>query len=200
MKNSDPFIKAAEGALIIDSHVNGELFLDRYATIKETITQGFNGIGCFSYVRRSRIGRYTHFGSRVSIGGANHPLDWLSIGSFQYRDDCWSSKCHNLPFDEGEGAQVGNDVWIGDNSVLCGGIEIGTGAIIGAGTVVTKSVEPYSIVIGNPARLLRKRFDEKICEKIIFTRWWNKDPHELEKLPFNDIELFIDQYNERFGA
>ncbi len=75
--------------------------------------------------------------------------------------------------------QIGNDVWIGDDAIILPGISIGDGAIIGAGAVVTKSVEPFLIVAGNPARPIRKRFNQQVIDNIVMTNWWNWSPNEM---------------------
>jgi len=189
----------SEGSLIKDSVVLGEVFLDRYACITRSSLLGYNAIGCFSYVRNSILGRYTHIGSRVSVGGAKHPLDWVSIGSFQYRNDCWKSKSSIIPFDEGDGVNIGSDVWIADNSVVLGNVSLGVGSVIGAGSVVVKDVPPYMIVCGNPAREMRMRFDQIHVDHLLKTQWWNKSPKELEGLTMNDPSQFIYDFNSKFN-
>jgi acetyltransferase-like isoleucine patch superfamily enzyme len=76
---------------------------------------------------------------------------------------------------------IGNDVWIGQNAIILPSVaRIGDGAVIGAGAVVTKDVEPYSIVVGNPARLLRYRFSQETIVKLQESRWWEKSVGELD--------------------
>jgi acetyltransferase-like isoleucine patch superfamily enzyme len=68
---------------------------------------------------------------------------------------------------------IGNDVWLGYGSMIMSGVGIGDGAVIAAGAVVTRDVEPYSIVAGNPARLIKKRFDEETIDKLLKIKWWD---------------------------
>ena len=77
---------------------------------------------------------------------------------------------------------IGNDVWIGQNAVILPGVCIGDGAIIGANAVVGSDVAPYTIVIGNPARTLRKRFDDELTELLLQFKWWNKSVEEINSL------------------
>jgi virginiamycin A acetyltransferase len=77
---------------------------------------------------------------------------------------------------------IGNDVWIGQNAVILPGVHIGDGAIIGADSVVGSNVEPYTIVIGNPARKLRKRFDDELIELMLKFKWWDKSIEEINEL------------------
>ena len=76
---------------------------------------------------------------------------------------------------------LGNDVWVGTNAVILGGLTIGDGAVIGAGAVVTKDVEPYSIVVGNPAREIKKRFSDQIIASLLEIKWWDFPPDVLAK-------------------
>jgi len=92
---------------------------------------------------------------------------------------------------------IGNDVWIGTNVIILSGVKIGDGAVIGAGSVVTKDVEPYAIVAGNPAKLVRMRFDEETVDILLRIKWWNWDiQHIREDMPLllsNRVKEFIDK-------
>ena len=87
---------------------------------------------------------------------------------------------------------IGNDVWIGYGATIFGGIKIGNGAVIGARSVVTKNVPPYSIVVGNPARVIKYRFDSETIKKLQLIRWWN---WSLEKI-YENLQLMIDSPKE----
>lgn len=77
---------------------------------------------------------------------------------------------------------IGNDVWIGQNAVILPGVHIGDGVIIGANSVVGSNVEPYTIVCGNPARQIRKRFDDNLIELLLQLKWWDMDVAEINAL------------------
>ena len=77
---------------------------------------------------------------------------------------------------------IGSDVWIGQNAVLLPGVHIGDGAIIGANSVVGSDVDPYTIVVGNPAKILRKRFDDEMIELLLRFKWWDKSIDEINGL------------------
>ena len=77
---------------------------------------------------------------------------------------------------------IGNDVWIGQNAVILPGVHIGDGAIIGANSVVGSDVEPYTIVAGNPAKVVRKRFDDELIDLLLSFRWWDKSIDEINDL------------------
>ena len=82
---------------------------------------------------------------------------------------------------------IGNDVWIGDNVFIKRGVHIGDGAVIGASAVVAKDVPPYAIMAGVPARLLRYRFDEATCQRLLNTAWWRYPEEFLGTLPLRDV-------------
>ena len=77
---------------------------------------------------------------------------------------------------------IGNDVWIGQNAVILPGVHIGDGVIIGANSIVGSDVEPYTIVVGNPARVLRKRFDDELIELMLEFKWWDRSIEEINNL------------------
>ena len=90
---------------------------------------------------------------------------------------------------------IGNDVWVGRNVMILSGVTIGDGSVIGAGSVVTSDVPPYAIAAGNPARIIRLRFDVKTVERLLQIKWWNWSIEKvLANLPYllsNDSEKFI---------
>ena len=122
------------------------------------------------------IGRYCSFASGVRFLGANHPIERFSSSAIFYNKalgyNVKDVLRHNLVIED--------DVWIGLNAIItCGCKRIGRGAIIGAGSIVTKDVEPYTIVGGSPAKVIRKRFDEERIKKLEASRWWEKTPEQL---------------------
>ena len=125
-----------------------------------------------------KIGRYCSIASGVRFLGANHPIDHFSTSAIFYNKsfgyDVKDVKRHDLIIED--------DVWIGLNvCITCGCKRIGRGAIIGAGSVVTKDVEPYTIVGGVPAKVIRKRFDDDRIAQLEAFKWWEKDPKQLIK-------------------
>lgn len=151
----------------------------------------------------TEVGRYCTFGSRVSIGGFNHPTNWLSIHESSYRDTLgiWGESIHppgtHLLRTHDIETAIGNDVWIGDNVVVVRGAHIADGAIIGAGSVVTRPIPAYSIAVGNPAKVIRSRFSQIIIDQLLSLQWWDLDMAELKGIDFKDIEAAIATLVER---
>lgn len=127
------------------------LFLNFYSTI-------------FPHVR---IGRYCSIARFCEIGVAEHPLNYLSTHSFQYHAaqfpklDVYKYGVKRVTWRAHQDTHIGNDVWIGSESIVLSGVSIGDGAVVAANSVVTRDVKPYAIVAGSPAKEIRKRFDEK---------------------------------------
>lgn len=142
------------------------------------------------------IGSYCSIslGVKIMLGGS-HRTDWVSSYPFPA---FFEQADQNKDFAPSKGAtKIGNDVWIGMDALILPGITIGDGAVIGAGAIVTKDVPPYAVVGGNPARLIRYRFDEETVAALLKIRWWEWALDDIEKsLPMlmqGDIRAFISE-------
>ena len=130
------------------------------------------------------IGKFCQIADGVEfvMNGANHQMNAVSTFPF-YTLEGWDTdppSPADLPL-RGD-TVVGNDVWIGQNAVILPGVHIGDGAIIGANSVVGSDVEPYTIVAGNPAKELRKRFDIEMTDLLLIFKWWDKSIDEINSL------------------
>lgn len=127
-------------------------------------------------------------------GGGTHPIDWVSTSPCFHIKNNATGICYaeNL-YVWHKHTTIGNDVWIGARATILPGVSIADGAVIGAGSIVTKNVGPYEIWAGNPARLIRKRFDEETIEKLLGIRWWDWDDKKLSRfgMLFPDYTAFI---------
>lgn len=146
------------------------------------------------YGDRLIIGKFCQIASGVNfiMNGANHQMACASTFPF-YIFEGWGEGVPALDKLPVKGDTViGNDVWIGQDVTILPGVTVGDGAIIGANSVVGGDVEPYSIVAGNPARLVRKRFDDELAGMLLRLKWWDRPIAEIKKLiPLlhdNDIE------------
>ncbi|MDE6727035.1 MAG: CatB-related O-acetyltransferase, partial [Oscillospiraceae bacterium] len=130
------------------------------------------------------IGKFCQIAAGVEfvMNGANHQMNAASTYPF-YIFEGWDEDVptlSNLPI-KGD-TVVGNDVWIGQNATILPGVHVGDGAIIGLNSTVASDVEPYTIVAGNPARLVRRRFDEELTALLLELRWWDKSVSEINAL------------------
>ena len=130
------------------------------------------------------IGKFCQIAAGVEfvMNGANHQMNAVTTFPF-YTLQGWNMKApalSDLPL-KGD-TVIGNDVWIGQNATIMPGVHIGDGAIIGANSIVTGEVQPYTIVAGNPARLIRKRFDDEMIDLLERFAWWDKPIDEINAL------------------
>ena len=145
-------------------------------------------------VQNSTIGRYTYMGydcevlstdiggfcslaSGIHTGLAEHPLRWVSTSPvfMKVKNSSVKKRFASLTFKSKPRTVIGDDVWIGTNAIIKAGVHIGTGAVIASGAVVTKDVEPYAIVGGCPAKVIKFRFDKNMIDKLLQSKWWNLD-------------------------
>ncbi len=130
------------------------------------------------------IGKFCQIGSGVEfiMNGANHQMNSPSTYPF-YIFNGWKQdkpKKEDLPC-KGD-TVIGNDVWIGQNVTFLPGVHVGDGCIIGANSVVAKDIPPYSVVVGNPARVVRRRFDDEMIDLLEKLEWWNKTTNQIQKI------------------
>lgn len=146
-------------------------------------------IGDFSYTGNNNsfccvsIGKFCSIASYCAIGGGDHPCNYVSTSPVFYSKNniFHKSFCEESKEPKSKRVTIGNDVWIGENCFIKSGLTIGDGSIIGAHSVVTKNVEPYSIVVGNPSKILRFRFDKETIEWLLSLRWWDWDDSKLKR-------------------
>jgi virginiamycin A acetyltransferase len=130
------------------------------------------------------IGKFCQIASGVEfiMNGVNHQMKCISTFPF-YIFEKWNENIPSLDKMPLKGDTIiGNDVWIGQNSTILPGVRIGDGVIIGTKSVVGSNVEPYSIVAGNPAKIIRKRFDDELIELMLEFKWWDLPVEEINKL------------------
>jgi acetyltransferase-like isoleucine patch superfamily enzyme len=147
---------------------------------------------------RLTIGSFCSIADNVTIYlSGNHRVDWVTTYPFnKVFKEFESFQGH--PASKGD-VVIGNDVWIGMDVLILSGITIGDGAVIGARSVVTKNVEPYSIVAGNPARFIKYRFDQDQIQRLLEIKWWEKDfqwiKDNMPMLLNPDIRKFIEKHS-----
>lgn len=174
---------------------------DKEIYVKPMVTNPHIVVGEFTYIADSAFERHvTHLyewnGDKLVIGkfcqiaagvefvmnGANHQMNAVTTFPF-YTLEGWEMEppaASDMPL-KGD-TVVGNDVWIGQNAVILPGVHIGDGAIIGANSVVGSDISPYTIAVGNPAREIRKRFDDEMIRLLLAFQWWNQSVEEINRL------------------
>ena len=154
-----------------------------------------SAFGDYSYVVNdadiiyTTLGRFCSIAAHTRINPGNHPLDRVMLNHVSYRSSAYGLGDDEPGFFEWRRSSpvtLGHDVWIGHGAVVLPGLTIGNGAAIGAGTIVTKDVPPFAIVVGNPGRVLRLRFPEAVIESLQRLAWWDW-PHERLRRAMQDI-------------
>jgi acetyltransferase-like isoleucine patch superfamily enzyme len=146
-------------------------------------------------ISHAEIGSFVSIANGVVIGGGRHPMEWVGMSPVFYEGrDSVKAKFSTHRREAPRRVRVGHDVWIGRSAILLPGVEVADGAVVGAGAVVTKNVAPYAIVAGNPARLIRYRFDDTTIARLRAVRWWDLDEDALEALGplVRDVEHFLE--------
>lgn len=177
-------------ALIDDcSRVDKKAKINRFAKLSNSTIGKYSYVGPHSRIIRSDIGSFCSISWGCQIGLISHSLHFISTSPLFLEVEngtgsSWIDK--DVVLDQGRRTQIGSDVWLGANSIVLAGVCVGNGSVIGAGSIVTKDVPPYCIVAGNPARVIRKRFDDDVINYLERLEWWTLNDEELK----NSIELF----------
>ncbi len=157
----------------------------------------FSYINSFSYVLNTTIGRYCSVGPNVKIAPGKHPTSvFVSTHpvTFNNQANLLKNYCITDKFKNYQPVTIGNDVWIGANAIIIDGVNIADGAIIAANSLVTGDVGAYEIVGGNPARFIKKRFNDEQIKYLLDTAWWNRSEDWIQAniSKFWNIEDFVE--------
>ena len=191
-------------------HFKSDVQIEPYACFPKATW--LHPMGAFSYSETDlpntvKVGRYCSIAMGVNVFGVRHPLEWITTSSILYdvekdgyrsfikarydfgcndMEVIWPEK-YRLPPPKFE-----HDVWVGKDATFARNITIGTGSIVAASSVVTKDVPPYAIVGGNPAQLIRYRFDEKLIDRLLKSKWWSYSPEIFSYGNYRDPLEFVE--------
>lgn len=198
--------KGSEGKII---NVINSVVAESYSRVPESFLQN-NGkveIGAFSYVVQNSflenciIGRFCSIAANVKLMSEGHPIDRVSTSTWSYgnninnivRSDFGCEINQNRKILFSDKTVIQNDVWIGEGAIIKRGVTIGHGSVIAGYSVVVKDVPPYSVVGGNPAKIIKYRFNDDLVKKLVETKWWDLEPNVLAQLDMCNIDSFIDK-------
>lgn len=179
------FVEIGKGSRVAHTHFGDYSYCDRYADIAN-----------------ARIGKFANIAAFSRIGATDHPLQTAACHHFLYRSaDYWDDTMRDEAFfaqRHARIAHIGHDTWIGAGAMIKPEVTLGHGAVVAAGAVVTKDVAPYTIVAGNPAKVLRLRQPPEISERLIALAWWDW-PHDRLRAALDDFrtlcaEAFLDHH------
>ena len=155
-----------------------------------------------SQMTYTTIGKFCSIAAMTRINPGNHPMQRATQAHFTYRSSAYfpgeADDAEFFAWRRAHHVKIGHDVWIGHGAIILPGRNVGTGAVIAGGAVVTKEVPAYTIVAGNPARIVRRRFDELTAERLAALAWWDWS-HEALRIALPDfrklgVDAFLDKY------
>ncbi|NJL71859.1 MAG: chloramphenicol acetyltransferase [Candidatus Competibacteraceae bacterium] len=162
----------------------------------------FSYAGQFCFFQNTVVKKFANIAAQVRVGPTMHPIDRPTLHHFTYRRILYDFAPRNdeafFEWRRLQTAVIGNDTWIGHGATIMPGVIVGDGSVIGAGAVVTKNVDPYTVVVGVPAKPIKKRFPDEIAEKLRRIAWWEWD-YETVKNRLADftgsVEAFVEKYS-----
>lgn len=194
--------KKIRGAAIKNSRIDKTSKVEAGSSIVNVTMDKYSFCGYECEITNCSIGSFCSIADKVIIGGSFHPMNWVSTSPvFYYGKDSVEKKFSEFKKDDVKRTYIGHDVWIGNYVLVKQGVKIGNGAVIGMGSVVTKDVPPYEVWAGNPAKCIRKRFDDDIIQRLLTSEWWNLDEDVLEKAAkyIQEPKEFLDYIENRKG-
>jgi acetyltransferase-like isoleucine patch superfamily enzyme len=159
----------------------------------------YSDVGYDCTIIDTKIGAFCSLGANINIGGASHSVNWVSTSPvFNENKDHIKKKFAHHKYDFSRQTAIGNDVWIGDRTLIKAGVTVGDGAVIGMGSVVTKDIPPYQIWAGNPAKMIKNRFSEDIINDLLKVKWWEFDDDTIEDMAesFCDAVMFVNRFRK----
>lgn len=181
--------------------------IGNYSVLFKNSTVYESSIGSYSYIQEntstyfSKVGSFCSIARNVTIGLFVHPVNMVSTSPVFYDNTQKLPRFFvsgNLLPQEMPLTIIESDVWIGEGVKIRAGVKIGVGSVIGAGAVVTKDIPPYTIAAGVPCRLIKRRFGDAICDKLLASAWWEKSDDDLRVVAhlFSDPISFLNAINE----
>ncbi len=206
LKSSPKKLKADGPLIHPDAHVQDSTFggwteVGARTSVVESSFGDYSYVVSDSQIIYTTVGKFANIASHTRINPGNHPHWRASLHHFMYR-----AASYDLGEDEEEffdwrrdhHCTIGHDTWIGHGAVVMAGVSVGDGAIIGSGAIVTKDVPAYTIVVGNPGRVLRRRVSEATEEKLRRIAWWDWSHDQLRERMADfrslEAEAFVEKY------
>jgi len=186
-------LKKIQISAIKNSNIHATAKIASSSNIVNSTLMKYSYIGNYCTVVDTKIASFCSVSDNVVIGGASHPMEWASTSPvFHQGKNILNKNFSEHPFNPTMKTIIENDVWIGTGALIKSGVKICNGAVVGMGSVVTKDIGEYEIWAGNPAKFIRKRFDDLTIEILVSSRWWELTDEEVKEFSFfiNDKEKF----------
>ena len=188
------FVLKSRGIGLLDSTLGFDSKIESGSLFISSSLGNYSYCGYDCNIVNTDIGSFCSLSNRIVIGGASHPMHFVSTSpAFLSHKDSIKTKFSKHEYLPQVRTTIGNDVWIGENVMIKAGVKVGNGAVIGMGSVVTRNVPDYAVIAGNPARIIRYRFDDKTIAELLSSRWWRFSIDELYKnaIYFDSPSLFL---------
>lgn len=158
----------------------------------------------FGFFQNTEVGKFANIAAQVRVGPTMHPMDRPTLHHFTYRRKAYglaeTDDEEFFAWRRAQRATLGHDTWIGHGATVMPGVTVGHGAVVGSGAVVTKDVEPYTVVVGVPARPLKRRFSPTVAEALMAVAWWDWDHSTLQERMADfcgPVEAFLEKWGRR---
>lgn len=175
-----PRCTIGDNSIIFNSKLEGCNVINRGNFISD-VKMGFatyTGMNCI--IKDTIVGKFCDLSWNLSLGGGNHHI-YRTLKYSEYHLNQILNGNSPILHKADPPTRIGNDVWIGNGAIVLRGVNVGDGAVIGAGAVVTKDVEPYTVVVGAPARPIKKRFIDEIVKELLELKWWDWDIERIKQ-------------------
>ena len=174
----------------------------RGSRIAHTVMDDYSYCDRYADIANARVGKFSNIAAHARIGATDHPMEKASLHHFHYRSaDYFEGAEHDeewFAHRRSRVATLGHDTWIGAQAMVKPDVTVGNGAVVAAGAIVTKDVEPYAVVTGVPAAPLRMRLPREVADRLIALAWWDWDHdrlrHALPDFRMLSAEAFLDRY------
>lgn len=172
----------------------------RFAKLKSSKIGRYSRINPYCKLANTTVGNFTAIGRNTTCGLGRHPMNYISTQNIFYKKNNMNNKWVKTIDLQPLPIIIGSDVWIGIEAMIMDGVRVGHGAIIGARSVVTKDVPPFAIAVGQPAKIIKYRFEKPIIERLLEVQWWNLSDEDISKKIefFRTTEITIDLINKYF--
>jgi acetyltransferase-like isoleucine patch superfamily enzyme len=168
-------LKKSRLSSISNSYIDSSSKIESGTSFVSSIMDRYSFCGYDCEILHASIGSFTSIANHVVVGGIDHPMEWAAMSPVFYAGrDSIKKKFSKHLLTPAPKTIIGNDVWIGRSAVILSGVRVANGAVVGAGSIVTKDVPAYAIVAGNPAKIIES------------TRWW-----ELNDLELSNVACYI---------
>lgn len=171
-----PFVSVGDDSILINADLEGNIAVNRRNFIQDAKVGRFTYTGQNTTIRGSSVGRFCSISWNVSVGGKDHGMDRVTnsaLWAFHNMDGNKPEPSSFVYAKDEPACVLGSDVWVATNAVVLRGVVVGDGAVIAAGCVVTRDVEPYTVVAGVPGKVIRSRFPDQLRQALLDLKWWD---------------------------